>query len=143
MSILQQLAADVSVEEPEYNKCRIIGWSVEDNRIKVDYERSVLIYDYFYYEEDREVEFASVEFTINCTSVLTVRSEDVELGGVSHIKTNDVTYNQITNVDVETSASYNEKTLIDNLMLELTDSGPQPSIDMPLPFALVKFVELT
>lgn len=142
MSILQQLVTDVSVEEPEYNKCRINDWSVEDNKIKADYERSVLIYDYFYYEEDREVEFASVEFTINCTSVFTVKSEDVELGGVSHIETNDVTYNQITNVDVETSASYNEKTLLDNLMLELTDSGPQPSIDMPLPFALVKFVEL-
>ena len=102
----------------------------------------MLLYDYFYYEEDREVEFASVEFTINCTSIFTVKSEDVELGGVSQIETNDVTYNQITDVDVETSASYNEKTLIDNLMLELTDSGPQPSIDMPLPFALVKFVEL-
>lgn len=142
MSILQQLVADVSVEEPEYNKCRIVGWSVEDNKIKVDYERSVLLYDYFYYEEDREVEFASVEFTINCTSVFTVKSEDVELGGVSQIETNDVTYNQITNVDAETSASYDDKKLLEALMFELTDSGPQPSIDMPLPFALVKFVEL-
>lgn len=142
MSILQQLVADVSVEEPEYNKCRITGWSVEDNKIKVDYERSVLIYDYFYYEEDREVEFTSVEFAINCTSVFTVKSEDVELGGVSQIETNDVTYNQITNVDVETSASYDDKKLLEALMFELTDSGPQPSIDMPLPFALVKFVEL-
>lgn len=142
MSILQQLVADVSVEEPEYNKCRIVGWSVEDNKIKVDYERSVLLYDYFYYEEDREVEFASVEFTINCMSVFTVKSEDVELGGVSQIETNDVTYNQITNVDAETSASYDDKKLLEALMFELTDSGPQPSIDMPLPFALVKFVEL-
>lgn len=142
MSILQQLVADVSVEEPEYNKCRITGWSVEDNKIKVDYERNVLLYDYFYYEEDREVEFASVEFTINCTSVFTVKSEDVELGGVSQIETDDVTYNQITNVDVETSAAYDDKKLLEALMFELTDSGPQPSIDMPLPFALVKFVEL-
>lgn len=142
MSILQQLVADVSVEEPEYNKCRIVGWSVEDNKIKVDYERSVLLYDYFYYEEDREVEFASVEFTINCMSVFTVKSEDVELGRVSQIETNDVTYNQITNVDAETSASYDDKKLLEALMFELTDSGPQPSIDMPLPFALVKFVEL-
>lgn len=142
MSILQQLVADVSVEEPEYNKCRITGWSVEDNKIKVDYERSVLIYDYFYYEEDREVEFASVEFAINCTSVFTVKSEDVELGGVSQIETNDVAYNQITNVNVETSASYDDKKLLEALMFELTDSGPQSSIDMPLPFALVKFVEL-
>ena len=143
MSILQQLVADVSVEEPEYNKCRITGWSVEDNKIKVDYERSVLICDYFYYEEDREVEFASVEFTINCTSVLTVKPEDIELGGVSQIETDDVTYNQITNVDVETSASYDEKKLLEELMFELTDSGPQSSIDMPLPLAVVKFVELT
>lgn len=142
MSILQQLIVGVSVEEPEYNKCRIASWSVEDNKIKVDYERSVLLYDYFYYEEDREVEFASVEFTINCTSVYTVKSEDVELGGVSQIETNDVSYNQITNVDVETSASYDEKKLLEALMFELTDSGPQSSIDMPLPFALVKFVEL-
>lgn len=142
MSILQQLVADVSVEEPEYNKCRIVGWSVEDNKIKVDYERSVLLYDYFYYEEDREVEFASVEFTINCTSVFTVKSEDVELGGVSQIETDDVTYNQINNVEVETSASYDDQKLFEALMFELTDSGPQPSIDMPLPFALVKFVEL-
>lgn len=142
MSILQQLVADVSVEEPEYNKCRIVGWSVEDNKIKVDYERSVLLYDYFYYEEDREVEFASVEFTINCTSVFTVKSEDVELGGVSQIETDDVTYNQINNVEVETSASYDDQKLLEALMFELTDSGPQPSIDMPLPFALVKFVEL-
>ena len=142
MSILQQLVADVSVEEPEYNKCRITGWSVEDNKIKVDYERSVLLYDYFYYEEDREVEFASVEFTINCTSVFTVKSEDVELGGVSQIETDDVTYNQINNVEVETSASYDDQKLLEALMFELTDSGPQPSIDMQLPFALVKFVEL-
>lgn len=142
MSILQQLVADVRVEEPEYNKCRINGWSVEDNKIKVDYERSVLIYDYFYYEEDREVEFASVEFTINCTSVFTVKSEDVELGRVSQIETDDVTYNQINNVEVETSAAYDDKKLLEALMFELTDSGPQPSIDMPLPFALVKFVEL-
>lgn len=142
MSILQQLVADVSVREPEYNKCRITGWSVEDSKIKVDYERSVLLYDYFYYEEDREVEFASVEFTINCTSVFTVKSEDVELGGVSQIETNDLTYNQITNVEVETSASYDDKKLLEALMFELTDSGPQPSIDMPIPFALVKFVEL-
>ena len=142
MSLLQQLIADVMIEEPEYNKCRIVDWSVEDSMIKVNYERSVLIYDYFYYEEDREVEFASVEFTINCTSVFAVKSEDVELGGVSQIETNDVTYNQITNVDVETSASYDEKKLLEELMFELTDSGPQSSIDMPLPFALVKFVEL-
>lgn len=142
MSLLPQLIADVTIEEPEYGRTELVSWSIEDSKIKVDYERSVLLYDYFYYEEDREVEFASVEFTINCTSVFTVKSEDVELGGVSQIETNDVTYNQITNVEVETSASYDDKKLLEALMFELTDSGPQPSIDMPIPFALVKFVEL-
>lgn len=142
MSLLQQLIADVAIEEPEYNKSRIVSWSVEDNKLKVNCDQDVLLEDYFYIEGDLEVEFASVEFTVNCDCIYHVDSEDVTLGDIVRLSGRELTYNQITDVKVETAASYNEKTLLDNLMFELTDSGPQPSIDMPMPDAVVKFVEL-
>lgn len=142
MSLLQQLIADVTIEEPEYNKSRIVSWSVEDNKLKVNCDQDVLLEDYFYIDGDLEVEFTSVEFTVNCDCIYYVDSEDVTLGDVVRLSGRELTYNQITDVKVETSASYNEKTLFDNLMFELTDSGPQPSIDMPMPDAVVKFVEL-
>lgn len=144
MSLLQQLVANVSVEEPEYNKCRITSWSVEDNMIKVDYERDVLLYDYFYYEEDREVEFASIEFTVSCNSIFYLRSEDVKLGRLCQIENDNTNYNQIIDIKVETDVSYDEKKLLEELMDVMADSkGPNPDIDMPRPYALVKFVELT
>lgn len=143
MSLLQQLVVDVSIEEPEYNKCRIVNWAVEDNMIKVEYEQDVLLYDYFYYEEDREVEFASVEFTVSCNSIFYLRSEDVKLGRMCQIENDNTHYNQIIDIKVETDASHDEKKLLEELMHTLADSkGPNPDIDMPRPFALVQFVEL-
>ena len=131
MSLLQQLVASVDIEEPEYGKCRIVDWSVEDNMIKVDYERDVLLYDYFYYEEDREVEFASVEFTVSCNSIFYLRSEDVKLGRLCQIENDNTNYNQIIDFKAETASSYDEKKLLEELMYTMADSkGPNAEIDI-------------
>lgn len=142
MSILQQLIVDVTVNEPEYDKSRIVSWSVDGNKLRVNCDQDVLIEDYGYFDDDRTVEFSSVEFTVNCDCVYTIENYDVTLGDVSRINCREIVYNQITDVKVETAASYDEKDLLEYLMLELTDPGPQPFIDMPIPDAVVKFVEL-
>lgn len=142
MSILQQLIADVTVNEPEYDKSRIVSWSVDGNKLRVNCDQDVLIEYYGYFDDDRTVEFSSVEFTVNCDCVYTIENYDVTLGDVSRINGREIVYNQITDVKVETAASYDEKDLLEYLMLELTDPGPQPFIDMPIPDAVVKFVEL-
>lgn len=52
-------------------------------------------------------------------------------------------YNGITDLRAESSdPRYNEKALIDDLMDEITNPGPQPAIDMPVPHAIVMFSEL-
>lgn len=52
-------------------------------------------------------------------------------------------YNEIVDLNAESSDSrYNEKALIADLMDELSNPGPQPAIDMPVPHAIVTFSEL-
>lgn len=142
MSLLQQLVADVSVEEPEYDRTEIVSWSIEDNKIKVNYNQSILLYDYYYEGDDNEVDLDAVDFTVNCDCIYVVESGDVTLGEIVRLEYSDMSFNQITEVDVETAESYDEQTLIKNLMLELTDTGPIPAIDIAIPTAVVKFVEL-
>lgn len=143
MSLLQQLIADVTIEEPEYDRTKIVSWSIEDDQIRVNYNQSILLNDYYYTDEDNEVYFDSADFTINCNCIYVVKSEDVALGGSVRLEYRAMLFNQIVEAKVETGESYNAQTLIDNLMLDLTDSGPMPSIDIAIPIAIVKFVELT
>ena len=52
-------------------------------------------------------------------------------------------YDEIVDLKAESSDShYNEKALIADLMDELSNPGPQPAIDMPVPHAIVTFSEL-
>ena len=143
MSKLQQLVRDVKIEEPEYNKSRIISWSAEDNKLKVECAQDVYLEEYHYIEDDYQVNLSSVEFTVNCTIVYTVLSSDVSLGNEIEIFGGHIAYDSIADLRAESSdPRYNEKALIDDLMDELLNPGPQPAIDMPIPRAIVMFVEL-
>ena len=52
-------------------------------------------------------------------------------------------YNEIVDLKAESSdPRYNEEALIADLMDELSNPGPQPAIDMPVPHAIVMFSEL-
>lgn len=143
MSKLQQLVKDVKIEEPEYNSSRLISWSIDDNKLKVECAQDVFLEEYFYIEDDHEVNVSEVEFTVNCTVIYTVLSSDVVLDDEALIAGGHITYNGITDLRAESSdARYNEKALIDDLMDEITNPGPQPAIDMPVPHAVVMFSEL-
>ena len=143
MSKLQQLVKDVKIEEPEYNSSRLISWSIDDNKLKVECAQDVFLEEYFYIEDDHEVNVSELEFTVNCTVIYTVLSSDVVLDDEALIAGGHITYNGITDLRAESSdARYNEKALIDDLMDEITNPGPQPAIDMPVPHAIVMFSEL-
>lgn len=143
MSKLQQLVKDVRIEEPEYDSSRLITWSIEDDKLKVECAQDVFLEEYFYIEDDHEVTVSSLECTVNCTVIYTVLSSDVVLDDEALIAGGHITYNGITDLRAESSdARYNEKALIDDLMDEITNPGPQPAIDMPVPHAIVTFSEL-
>ena len=144
MSKLQQLVKDVKIEEPEYNSSRLISWSIEDDKLKVECAQDVFLEEYFYIEDDHEVNVSVVEFTVNCTIIYTVLSSDVVLDDEAMINGGEIdSYNGITDLRAESSdPRYNEKALIDDLMDEITNPGPQPAIDMPVPHAIVMFSEL-
>lgn len=144
MSKLQQLVKDVKIEEPEYNSSRLISWSIEDDKLKVECAQDVFLEEYFYIEDDHEVTVSSLEFTVNCTIIYTVLSSDVVLDDEAMINGGEIdSYNGITDLRAESSdPRYNEKALIDDLMDEITNPGPQPAIDMPVPHAIVMFSEL-
>ena len=143
MSKLQQLVKDVRIEEPEYDSSRLISWSIEDDKLKVECAQDVFLEEYFYIEDDHEVTVSSLECTVNCTVIYTVLSSDVVLDDEALIAGGHITYNGITDLRAESSDHrYNEKSLIDDLMDEITNPGPQPAIDMPVPHAIVMFSEL-
>lgn len=144
MSKLQQLVRDVKIEEPEYNSSRLISWSIDDNKLKVECAQDVFLEDYFYIDDDHEVTISALEFTANCTIIYTVLSSDVVLDEDVMISGGEIdSYNEIVNLNAESSDSrYNEKALIADLMDELLNPGPQPAIDMPVPHAIVTFSEL-
>ena len=143
MSKLQQLVKDVRIEEPEYDSSRLISWSIEDDKLKVECAQDVFLEEYFYIEDDYEVTVSSLECTVNCTVIYTVLSSDVVLDDEALIAGGHITYNGITDLRAESSdPRYNEKALIDDLMDELSNPGPQPAIDMPVPHAIVTFSEL-
>lgn len=143
MSKLQQLVKDVKIEEPEYDSSRLISWSIEDDKLKVECAQDVFLEEYFYIEDDHEVTVSSLECTVNCTVIYTVLSSDVVLDDEALIAGGHIAYNGITDLRAESSDHrYNEKALIDDLMDEITNPGPQPAIDMPVPHAIVTFSEL-
>ena len=143
MSKLQQLVKDVRIEEPEYDSSRLISWSIEDDKLKVECAQDVFLEEYFYIEDDHEVTVSSLECTVNCTVIYTVLSSDVVLDDEALIARGHITYNGITDLRAESSdPRYNEKVLIADLMDELSNPGPQPAIDMPVPHAIVTFSEL-
>ena len=143
MSKLQQLVKDVKIEEPEYNSSRLISWSIDDNKLKVECAQDVFLEEYFYIEDDHEVTVSSLEFTVNCTVIYTVLSSDFVLDDESMIDGGHITYNGIVDLRAESSdARYNEKALIDDLIDEISNLSPQPAIDMPVPHAIVMFSEL-
>ena len=143
MSLLQQLIENVRIYEPEYNKSRLVSWSTEDNKLKVGCAQDVYLEEYYYIEDDHEVTLSSVEFTVNCTIVYTVLSRDVELGNEIEIDGGHITYNDIVDLKAECSdPQYNEKSLLDVLKDEVSYQGAHPSIDMPVPNAIVMFSEL-
>ena len=144
MSKLQQLVKDVKIEEPEYNSSRLISWSIDDNKLKVECAQDVFLEEYFYIDDDREVNVSEVEFTVNCTVIYTVLSSDVILDDEVMINGGEIdSYNEIVDLKAESSdPRYNEEALIADLMDELSNPGPQPAIDMPVPHAIVMFSEL-
>ena len=143
MSLLQQLIENVRIYEPEYNKSRLVSWSTLDNKLKVECAQDVFLEEYYYIEDDHEVTLSSVEFTVNCTIVYTVLSRDVELGNEIEIDGGNITYNDIGDLKAECSdPQYNEKSLLDVLKDEVSYQGTHPSIDMPIPRAIVMFAEL-
>ena len=143
MSKLQQLVKNVKIEEPEYNSSRLISWSIDGNKLKVECAQDVVLEEYFYIEDDYEVTVSSLECTVNCTVIYTVLSSDVVLDDEALIAGGHITYNGITDLRAKSSdPRYNEKALIDDLMDELSNPGPQPAIDMPVPHAIVTFSEL-
>lgn len=144
MSKLQQLVKDVKIEEPEYNSSRLISWSIDDNKLKVECAQDVFLEEYFYMEDDHEVNISSLEFTVNCTVIYNVLSSDVVLDDEVMIDGGEIdSYNEIVDLKAESSDSrYNEKALTYDLMDELSNPGPQPMIDMPIPHAIVMFSEL-
>ena len=144
MSKLQQLVKDVKIEEPEYNSSRLISWSIEDDKLKVECAQDVFLEEYFYIDDDREVNVSEVEFTVNCTIIYTVLSSDVVLDDEVMINGGEIdSYNEIVDLKAESSdPRYNEEALIADLMDELSNPGPQPAIDMPVPHAIVMFSEL-
>lgn len=143
MSLLQQLIENVRVYEPEYNKSRIISWSAEDNKLKVECAQDVYLEEYHYIEDDYQVNLSSVEFTVNCTIVYTVLSKDVSLGNEIEIFYDSIDYNEIVDLKAESSDSnYSEKSLREVLIDEVAYQGMHLSIDMPIPRAIVMFAEL-
>lgn len=143
MSKLQHLVRDVKIEEPEYNSSRLISWSIEDDKLKVECAQDVFLEEYFYIEDDHEVTVSSLECTVNCTVIYTVLSSDVVLDDEALIAGGHITYNGITDLKAESSdPRFNEKALTYDLMDELSNPGPQPAIDMPVPHAIVTFSEL-
>lgn len=144
MSKLQQLVKDVKIEDPEYNSSRLISWSIDDNKLKVECAQDVFLEEYFYMEDDHEVNISSLEFTVNCTVIYTVLSSDVVLDDEVMIDGGEIdSYNEIVDLKAESSdPRYDEKALTYDLMDELSNLGPQPMIDMPVPHAIVMFSEL-
>ena len=112
MSKLQQLVKDVKIEEPEYNSSRLISWSIDDNRLKVECAQDVFLEEYFYIEDDHEVTVSSLECTVNCTVIYTVLSSDVVLDDEALIAGGHITYNGITDLKAESSdPRFNEKSI--------------------------------
>lgn len=143
MSLLQQLIENVRVYEPEYNKSRLVSWSVEDNKLKVECAQDVFLEEYFYIEDDHQVDISSVEFTVNCTIIYTILSRDVSLGNEIEIFSNHIDYDEIVDLTAESSdPHYSEKSLKEVLIDEVAYQGMHPSINMPVPRAIVMFVEL-
>ncbi len=144
MSKLQQLVKDVKIEEPEYDSSRLISWSIDDNKLKVECAQDVFLEEYFYIDDDHEVNVSELEFTVNCTIIYTVLSSDVVLDDEVMIGGGEIdSYNEIVDLKAASSDSrYNEQALIADLMDELSNPGPQPAIDMPVPHAIVTFSEL-
>lgn len=144
MSKLQQLVRNVEIEEPEYNSSRLISWSIDDNKLKVECAQDVFLGEYFYIDDDHEVNVSELEFTVNCTIIYTVLSSDVVLNDEVMIGGGEIdSYNEIVDLRAESSdPRYNEKALIADLIDELSNPGPQPAIDMPVPHAIVLFLEL-
>ena len=144
MSRLQQLVKDVKIEEPEYNSSRLISWSIDGNKLKVECAQDVFLEEYIYIEDDHEVTISSLEFTVNCTIIYTVLSSDVVLDEDVMIDGGEIdSYNEIVDLNAESSDShYNEKVLIADLIDELSNPSTQPAIDMPVPHAIVTFSEL-
>ena len=70
-------------------------------------------------------------------------SRDVSLGNEIEIDGGHITYNDIVDLKAESSdPQYNEKSLLEVLKDEVSYQGAHPSIDMPIPNAIVMFSEL-
>lgn len=139
MSSLEQIVKDVVLEETFMTITKLVDWSVEDDKLKVKCTQAVELEDYYYMIDDREVCFPAVEFIVDCTVLYHIDPEDVVLDGEIEISASDITFDQIVDLRVDTNEIYDERSLIEDLMEEVSDTSTHPSIFMEKPEAIVRF----
>lgn len=136
---LEQIIKDVTLEETFMTITKLVDWSVEEDKLKVKCTQAVELEDYYYMIDDREVCFPAVGFIVDCTVLYHIDLEEVVLDGEVEISASDITFDQIVDLRVETNEIYDERSLIEDLMEEVSDTSTHPSIFMEKPEAIVKF----
>lgn len=139
MSSLEQVVKDVALEETFMTITKLVDWSVEEDELKVKCTQAVELEDYYYMIDDREVCFPAVEFVVDCTVLYHIDPENIVPDGESVISPSHIEFDQIVDLRVETNEIYDERSLIEDLMEEVSDTSTHPTIFMEKPEAIVKF----
>lgn len=140
MSILQQLIEHIEFYDSFGDECKIKSWSVEDDKIKVEYDRNIAL-DYYVCgtSEDDVVEFESLEFVAEYSAICKVPSLAVKLGEEVQLEFDEITLEQIVDVQATSNKAYDEKILMNSLQYDLEDNGYRSQIYMPQVELNVKF----
>ena len=140
MSILQHLIEHIEFHDSFGDECKIKNWSVEDDKIKVEYDRNIAL-DYYVCgaSEDDVVEFESLEFVAEYSSICKVPSLAVKLDEEVQLEFDEITLEQIVDVQATSDKAYDEKILMNSLLHDLEDNGYRSQIYMPQVELNVKF----
>jgi len=142
MTILQHLIKTVTIEESDHN-LDLQEWSVDQNSVRVEFDQRVVLYDYVYEDVNyREIVFDSLEFTVHCEAIYDIESSDVTLGQTSVIESNKIAYRRFNDVTAESHDHYDERNLLDYLLIRLDEPSVMNSINLAIPRLLVTFIDL-
>lgn len=140
MSLLQQLIDQVEFYDSFEDECKIKDWSVEDDKIKIRYDRNIAL-DYYVCgtSEDDYVEFESLEFVAEYSAVCKVPSLVVKLGEEVQLEFDETILEQIVDVHAVSNKAYDDKILMNSLQFDLEHNDNRSQIYIPEVELNVKF----